>query len=219
MNFNSTLLDTSGLQYALWRAYLTSIVPNPELEQSSYRPSGWSAEEPLTYIEDEEDKWYFDAVIRTNHRLSQYVTEHPIQSGANISDHSFQLPIEITLEIGMSDVMSSYKETQWGESFSPDATETAPFYSRSVTAFEKLKEWKDNGISLVVKTRLEEYENFVIKNIDVLDDVATRYGLKAEVTFKQIFVVETEEYEDDSLRPAVTEQSGLAPTAEPLIPQ
>ena len=45
----------------------------------------------------------FDAVLKTDHTSKVTATSHPVESGANISDHAFVEPAEISLEVGVSD--------------------------------------------------------------------------------------------------------------------
>lgn len=200
-------VDTSQLQYAPWRAYLISTTPNPKVEPNAFRPKGWAQAIPLTYIDDGDDLWYFDAVFKNDHNLSQKITENPVQTGANRTDHSYSLPAVLQLEIGMSDVMDSFTPSQWG---SDDSEPT-----KSVAAFQKLNDWKDNGTPLNITTRLKTYDNMVIENISALDTIETIYGLRCTVVFKQIFVAEVETSTTNA-RPAVlnSQNSGVATIEE-----
>ncbi|HEX4209508.1 MAG TPA: hypothetical protein VHY56_03880, partial [Candidatus Binataceae bacterium] len=44
--------------------------------------------------------YVFDAILRAEHQRELRKTEHPVQTGANITDHAYLLPARITLEIG-----------------------------------------------------------------------------------------------------------------------
>lgn len=201
MTWNSALIDTSSLQYKPWQVIQTVITPNPQIAKTAFRPPDWGREQPLNYIEDDEGTmWFFDAVLKLLHNHSQRITQHPVQTGANITDHSFSLPARLTMEIGMSDVMDSYIPSQWGS----DASEP----TKSVMAFQTLLDWKNNGVPLLIRTRLNIYENMVIANIHAPEDFKTRYALKALVTFQQIFTTELQKAKV-STRPAVTEASNL----------
>ena len=197
---NPTLLDTSSLQYAPWQAYLMLTTPNPEVAPSAYRSSGWGQESPNTFIEYDGKLWFFDAVIRAEHMQAQRITQHPVQTGANISDHSYSMPAALTLEIGMSDVMDSFAVGQWGT----DQSEP----TKSVQVYQTLVQWKNLGEPLSITTRLGTYKNMVIATISASDDIKTLYGLKAIVTFQQIFTA-TVTVEKTSARPAVTEENKL----------
>lgn len=192
---NLTYVDSSRLQYAAWRAFLVATNPNPQVAPGAFRPPGWGKEQPKTFIEDEEGNfWFFDAVIRQEHSESQRITQHPIQTNASISDHSYALPAQLTMEIGMSDVMDSYISGQWGtDSSSP---------TRSVMAYETLKKWKSFGVPLIISTRLDIYQNMVVQSISAPENINTLYGLKCLVTFQQIFTASIKA-EKTNLRPSV----------------
>jgi len=224
---NPTLIDTSSLQYAPWRAWLIYATPNPQVEKFGFRPPGWGEIEPVTSVQDPDGKyWFFDAVMRLDHGQSQRVTQHPVQTGANITDHSFSLPAQLTLEIGMSDVMDSYDPGQWttilnstdeldigmgGAGESATGTVVSPV-SKSVAAYEKLLDWKNHGSPLLINTRLGGYGNMVITNINVPDDVKTLHGLKCSVTFQQIFTSSIEKQVTCALpQEATTTEKGPIP--------
>jgi hypothetical protein len=205
---NHTWISTADIQYSPWRAYLVTTTPNPQIEPDAFRPIGWGKEIPRTFIEDDEGViWYFDAIIRNDHSQAQRITQHPIQDKANITDHSFSLPAQLTMEIQMSDVMDSFSPGQWG-SDSSDPT-------KSVVAYQKLVEWKNKGVPLIITTRLDTYENIVIATMSSPDDLRTLYGLKCMVTFQQIFVAIIE-VKKTSLRPSVTDSTNIG--NKPITP-
>jgi hypothetical protein len=202
-NPNKTWLNMSQLQYAPWRAYLISTTPNPRLTPASpdwkngltsgdpnqkvakgpYRPYVWGNEQPKTFVTDANGTiYYFDAVIRNDHTENQRITQHPVQSGASMCDHSFSLPSQLTLDIGMSDVMASYTPGQWGSE--EDDAKSDP--TRSVKAYQTILKWKKLGMPLTVSTRLGEYQNMIVAMITTPDDIRTLHGLRCIVTFQQI---------------------------------
>lgn len=211
------VVSTSNFQYAPWRAHLVRTTPNPAISKSAFRPPGWSGggdpnvASPGTFIEDEYGTfWYFDAVLHLNHLQTQRVTQHPIQSGANISDHSYAMPAQLVMEIGMSDVMDSYVPGQWG-------TYSGKAFTKSALAYQQILDWKNNGAPLNITTRLDTYYNMVVASISAPDDSRTLHGLRCTVTFQQIFVAELKVIAPDSARSNVTveNQSGQI-SATPL---
>ena len=61
--------------------------------------------------------------------------------------------------------------------------------SRSINAYQVLRKLQEQRIPIKVITRLWTYTNMLIETISATDDNKTAYGLKANVTLKQIFVV------------------------------
>lgn len=150
----------------------------------SWRPPQW-ADSALTSITsstvDEDGNrttytYVFDAVIRMDHHESVQPTVYPIQSGANMTDHAFNMPAELTMEIGMSDAMDRYSS----DIFTSDS-------SKSVSAYQTLLDLKESRLPVAIITRLKTYGNMLIVDIYTPDDVRTRYGLKARVRFREIF--------------------------------
>jgi hypothetical protein len=122
---------------------------------------------------------FFDAVLNEQHDSELTITQHPVQTGANIADHSFLNPSTLTMEIGMSDAMATMLEGQFTE-----------YYTKSVSAYEKLRELQALRLPLAVHTRLHHYDNMLIQNITAPDNYRTQYGLRCTVTLQEIFVVD-----------------------------
>jgi hypothetical protein len=118
----------------------------------------------------------FDAVVRTEHQRRITKTEHPIQTGANVADHAIIEPARVVLEIGMSDAMDSFTAGQWSGD-----------HSKSVNAYQTLVSLAKARQPLTVTTRLDSYTNMILTGIDAPDTVETRFGLKATVTFEELF--------------------------------
>lgn len=142
-----------------------------------YRPPQWGYEDQLFSITDKDGNiYFFDAPLRLSHDTTLRITEHPVQSGVAITDHSYVLPARLSVEIGISDAMDSYMSGQWGE-------------AKSVNAYQTLLDLQQtNRMLLTIMTRLNTYDNMVIERIEAPDDFKTKYGLRALVTFREIIV-------------------------------
>ena len=124
--------------------------------------------------------YFFDAVLKTDHSSKLKITEHPVEEGASVTDHAYVEPQSLTMEIGMSDVCMSYIDGQFMQKS-----------SRSVSAYEVLKQIQSSRIPLTVCTRLDVYENMLIETISAPDDYLTMFGLKATIGLREIIVVTT----------------------------
>src|ERR1035441_3313258 len=60
--------------------------------------------------------YFFDAVFSVDHYTVRRFTDHPIQSGASVVDHSYQLPDRVIMEVAFSDAMQSYQNGQYSSS-------------------------------------------------------------------------------------------------------
>lgn len=149
--------------------------------------------------------WFFDAFLKTDHTSKLTITEHPVQTGANITDHSFLQPKELTMEIGMSDCAISIIPGQFYEGS-----------ARSVTAFNVLMDLQKQRIPIQVSTRLGQYKNMLIETITSPDDYKTATGLRASVTFKEVIVANVTTV-NISARPQVTDTTNRG-NIEPVTP-
>lgn len=159
----------------------------------------------LVYVKTNIGSWFFDAYLSIAHVSNLKITEHPVQTGANISDHAYLEPKELTIEVGMSDVAKDIIDGQFSGS-----------WSRSVKAYEKLRELQSQRIPVDVLTRLGLYKNMMITALSVPDDYKTLYGLRASVTMKEILVATTRTVKI-SARPQTTDSTNRG-QPEPVEP-
>lgn len=116
-------------------------------------------------------RFSFDAVFRADHMSSVTVTQHPVQTGASVSDHAYSEPDEVTLEIGMSDAAVSAGT------------------NHSVNAYAQLRAIMSKREPVTLVTRLHSYKNMVITSMSAPDDYMTMNALKATIYFRQIEMV------------------------------
>ena len=159
----------------------------------------------MIYVKTNVGGYFFDAVIRTDHTSRLQITEHPVQTGATITDHAFLQPKELVMEIKMSDVARDRADGQFSGG-----------WSKSVTAYQRLRDLQANRIPIQVLTRLGLYQNMMIEVISAPDDYKTLYGLSATITMKEIMVAEVQTVRI-SARPQVTNstQRGTPETVKP----
>lgn len=174
----STAWAALNASWNVWKL-LTKRPPEVELQKTPYRPPQWTPSAQVSIIEKGGTVHVFDAIMKTDHTTALRITEHPVQIGANVADHAFILPERVILEIGMSDVMDSYKPDRWKE-----------YSTKSISAFQKLKELQYKRQPVVLDTRLNIYDNMVIENIHTPDDYQTIEGLKCSVIFRQIIAAQ-----------------------------
>ncbi|MDQ7094217.1 fibronectin type III domain-containing protein [Desulfosporosinus sp. PR] len=131
----------------------------------------------LVYVKTNIAGYFFDAVLQTNYTRSLTITDHPVETGAAITDHAYVNPVELVMQIGMSDVATSIVPGQFSQGS-----------SRSLTAFQVLTKLQEQRIPMNVMTHLGLFKNMLISEIAVPDDYTTLYGLKATVTLREVFV-------------------------------
>lgn len=119
----------------------------------------------------------FDAILKTDHTSKITATSHPVESGANISDHAYTEPAEISIEVGVSDC-----ETGSG---------TFGSGSRSLNAFKALLKLQTSRQLITVVTRFKTYTNMLITSVSVPDDYTTMSTFRANIMLREIRIVST----------------------------
>lgn len=189
--FMHTKLD----QYTTGESALVRSPDFATLDDPTGDPNGSSVAQQLIYVKTNIAGYFFDAVLQTNYNSSLTITEHPVETGAAVSDHAFVNPLELTMQIGMSDCAKSIVPGQFSQ---------GP--SRSLTAFQVLSKLQKQRIPMNVMTRLGSFKNMLIESIAVPDDYTTMNGLKATVTLKEVFVASVQTVKI-SARPQVTDST------------
>ena len=149
--------------------------------------------------------YFFDAFLNINYTSELTITNHPVQNGANVSDHAYQEPVSVKMEILMSDAAFKYDDDT-GADANSNRTFAGMAYTRSVGAYRLLRQLQKERRVFTIGTRLEEFQNMMIESINVEDDVETLYGLKASVTLKQVFIA-NEKVVKVSIRSQTTEST------------
>lgn len=121
--------------------------------------------------------WFFDAMLQATHTSNLTITAHPIEIGSSVSDYAFLQPRTLSLNIGMTDTATSFIKGQ----FDGGA-------SRSVNAYNILKQLQQLTIPVQVYTRLGLYQNMLVSALTVQDDYTTHHGLKCTVDLTELLV-------------------------------
>jgi hypothetical protein len=133
----------------------------------------------LVYVKTNVGGYFFDAVFKTQHTSKLRITSHPVQGGANISDHAYMEPLSVTMDIGMSDANPS-----------PILGQFVSAGNKSQSAFDELRKMQESRTPLDVYTRFKAYTNMLIEEISVPDDVKTSTGMRATLMLRQIIMVD-----------------------------
>lgn len=130
------------------------------------------------------NEFVFDAVFSADHAHNVTVTQHPVQSGAAVADHAFVNPVEVTMDIGFSDVNDVRYYFEAGQTY--ESTYGAATAGRSVSAYELFLEIMEAREPVTLVTRLKTYDNMMITAISASDSAQTMFGLRASVSLQQI---------------------------------
>ena len=133
-------------------------------------------------------------------------TQHPVQTGASISDHAYIIPARLVLDIRMSDAIDAYyNPSTWSGSS-----------SKSVSAYQTMLAISFSRIPLSITTGLRTYTSMIIESLAPVETSKTIGGLRMRIEFGQIFMADTSQ-PTISARPQDTDSTNLG-TKDPQTP-
>jgi hypothetical protein len=121
------------------------------------------------------DVLVLDAAISETHSGDADVTEHPVERGANVSDHVRVKAETLKLEGLITDTPVGAAGTD----------------GRSVSAYRTLLSIKDDGNPIAISTPFREYTQMVMQSLEVPRDAKTGSALRFSASFRRIVTAET----------------------------
>lgn len=121
----------------------------------------------------------FDATVRIVHASQVEVTDHPIEDGSVVTDHSRRLPKQVTLDVVVSNdpIVIGIGE---GER------------TRAQDAYAELERLQAEAQLLTVRLFLRDYDNMIIATMSAPRDAATGNVLSASLTLRELITATTE---------------------------
>ncbi|MDE9504431.1 phage baseplate protein, partial [Xenorhabdus bovienii] len=131
-------------------------------------------------------------VISEKHMDSTEITEHPVQRGAAISDHAYDKPSEVTMEIGFAGGGSLIDgfDTSKIKLFDLDTGVTLGKSPKEI--YEQLLKLKASKEPFDVTTGKRQYKNMLIRAIEVTTDKTSENVLMVTLTLREVIIVETQ---------------------------
>jgi hypothetical protein len=145
--------------------------------------------------------------IRAQYNDDLEITEHPVEAGAEIADHSYKKPSGLVLRCGWSNSSLAALTGIVTGLFSGGTMSGSDYVSGVYSQLLKLQESRQ---PLSVSTGKRQYENMLIRSLAVDEDKETSQALMVTATFKQIIIVSTQ----STSLPAQGNQAAPADTAE-----
>lgn len=138
-----------------------------------------------------------DASISESHMGEVEITEHPVEQGANVSDHARPKPDILTIEGMVSNTPVNRSQNQRkieSQGFQlTSATNADSIVGQpgvAETAYTKLLALKDSGKLITVATKLRAYQNMILKSLTVPRDSKTGDVLRFQATFQRIRIAQ-----------------------------
>jgi hypothetical protein len=115
------------------------------------------------------------------------IVDHPVENGAQISDHAYRRPSEVILQCGWSN--ADYKALLGASQTNFNGTLSNPDYVNGV--YSRLLALQQRCERFNVTTSRRRYSNMLIAGLAVSTDVKNRAALIVKATLREILVVDT----------------------------
>lgn len=144
------------------------------------------------------------AVLEEKHSDELQITDHPVEQGAQISDHAFKRPAEVTLRYG------------WSPSTLSSALGSINVLSPNLLGgnlkdiYQKLLDLQISRVPFTILTGKRQYSNMLIKSISETTDEKTENVLVVSITCREVLIVQTQV----TVLPAQAKQAAPKKTAQ-----
>ena len=126
------------------------------------------------------------ATIEERHNDELTITDHPVEQGAQITDHAFKRPAEVTLRYGWS--ASAFANTLATLNFTQNNIEGASLDE----IYRKLLDLQASREPFDISTGKRQYTNMLIRSLSTTTDDKTENVLFVNVTCREIIIVQTQ---------------------------
>lgn len=126
-------------------------------------------------------------VLREEHHEEVRVTEQPVEIGAAITDHSFNMPSKLNLKYGWSNASIKGMIGNFSGGLSRGIRNFGEGYCFKI--YNQLHALKMNRYLCKVVTYKRVYENMIITELRTETDVETTYSMIIDITMQQVFMV------------------------------
>lgn len=130
------------------------------------------------------------ATLEEQHTDELQITEHPVELGANITDHAFKRPAEVVIRCGWSNsslealsqgLKDLWKTLKGGNAFGSD-------YVSGI--YKQLFALQESRKPFDVYTGKRKYKNMLLRGLHVTTDPKTEYALMVTAVCRQIIIAQ-----------------------------
>lgn len=125
-----------------------------------------------------------DVVVQEDHHDTLTITEHPVERGAPITDHSFKRPAEVRIICGWSNSVTL-------NSMVDGSVISAVFEGRVREVYRRLLDLQESRTPFSITTGKRTYRNMLMSSLDVTTDQKTEYALLVSAVFREVVLVDT----------------------------
>lgn len=121
-----------------------------------------------------------DVIVEERHEDRLSITEHPVESGANITDHAYKEPAELVMTV----LWKQDYTTVGGYLFGTQIGSQSDVYTG-------LRNLQDSRQLIHVIAGKRSYKDMLIEELRVTTDANTENALEVRARFKQVIIVDT----------------------------
>ncbi len=130
-----------------------------------------------------------EATLQESFTGTAAVTDHPVEDGADITDHIRRQPETLELR----GIVSNYPLVVLSSARARPIQPGGDPSQRAEEAFAFLRDLKDRGQTVDVSTTLSDYFNFAITSISVTRDKDSRQIVDLSISLREIQIARTEQ--------------------------
>ncbi|NHB93627.1 phage baseplate protein [Photorhabdus cinerea] len=128
-------------------------------------------------------------IISETHTDTSNITDHPVQQGATISDHAYDSPSEVRMELGFAGGGSLLDAIDTTKVFDISSGLSLGDSPRAV--YQQLLDLRASHKPFDVATGKRLYKNMLIRDITVTTDKTSENVLSVILNLREIIIVET----------------------------
>ncbi|MCL5500641.1 hypothetical protein M5Y49_18380 [Escherichia coli] len=126
-----------------------------------------------------------DVVVSEKHSDALEITEHPVETGAAISDHAYKRPSEVVMEVGFAGGGALLD-------FASSLTSTSLLGMSPRETYQKLLDLQSSRTPFDVVTGKRIYKNMLIRSLEVNTAKATENVLSAVISLREVIITSTQ---------------------------
>ncbi|HCR1151935.1 TPA: hypothetical protein OMU40_004013 [Klebsiella aerogenes] len=125
-------------------------------------------------------------VVSEKHSDTLEITEHPVETGAPVSDHAYKRPSEVVMEVGFAgggSLLDFIDTSSLGLTLGLSPKET----------YQQILDLQTSRIPFDVVTGKRLYSNMLIRSIEVTTDRTSENVLMAVLTLHEVIITQTQQ--------------------------
>lgn len=125
-------------------------------------------------------------VVSEKHSDTLEITEHPVETGAPVSDHAYKRPSEVVMEVGFAgggSLLDFIDTSSLGLTLGLSPKET----------YQQILDLQSSRIPFDVVTGKRLYSNMLIRAIEVTTDRTSENVLMAVLTLREVIITQTQQ--------------------------